>query len=110
MANETKMSCSAAILYSAITMPLTLMLRGWTLQTLWAWFIVPVFGLTVLTVPRAIGLSLLISFVTLQINPRDLKPDPNGLTWDRTILGTIMNVLACAFSLGIGWIVHHFWM
>jgi hypothetical protein len=110
MAEETKMSCSAAILYALITTPLTVMLRGWTLQTLWAWFVAGVFGVQMLSVPQAIGLSLLLSFATLQISPRDLKPDHDGVTWERTIFGTVLSVLACGFALAGGWIVHHFWM
>lgn len=39
---------------------------GWALSLLWSWFIVPTFGLTPLSIPVAIGLALIVSFMTYQ--------------------------------------------
>ena len=36
---------------------------GWVLKILWGWFIVPTFGLPILSIPSAIGFSLVIRYV-----------------------------------------------
>lgn len=47
-----------ALLLVCLSLTLTLY-RAFALKTLWAWFIVPTFGLTELSIPLAIGLSCL---------------------------------------------------
>lgn len=42
--------------------------RGYTLATLWAWFIVPTFFMApVLSIPVAIGVNLILAFITKQV-------------------------------------------
>lgn len=43
-------------------------LNGWILTKLWLWFIVPLFDLGPLRIPYAIGLSIVVSFLTHQID------------------------------------------
>lgn len=40
--------------------------KGYVLSILWAWFAVPVFGLPALGIAAAIGVALVISFLTHQ--------------------------------------------
>jgi len=42
------------------------LLNGWVFSILWAWFIIPVFGLPALTIGQAIGLSMVVTFLTYQ--------------------------------------------
>lgn len=42
------------------------LLNGWVLTKLWSWFIVPVFSAPQLSIPAAIGLYLVVSFITHQ--------------------------------------------
>lgn len=44
---------------------------GVILQILWAWFMVPTFGFTPLGLAAAIGLSIVIGFLTHQYVPTD---------------------------------------
>lgn len=41
-------------------------LSGYVLSILWAWFIVSTFGLPLLTIPVAIGIMLVVSYLTKQ--------------------------------------------
>ena len=50
-------------------------LRGWVLSILWGWFVVPVFSLPNLTVVQAIGISLIIGFLTYQSDAKSNDTD-----------------------------------
>ncbi len=67
---EFKMKILAFIAFIIISLPLVA-LNGWALHILWGWFIVPVFALPMLEVPQAIGISVVVSFLTVTIKPMD---------------------------------------
>ena len=75
--------------------------RGYAFSILWGWFIVPIFGLPVLSIPLAIGLSMVVSFLTYQfihtVDDRSVK--------DKAIEGISLGILHPAFALFFGWIV-----
>jgi len=58
-----------------ILLPLEILLNGFVLTKLWFWFINPIFGLALLTLPQAMGLSLIISFLTHQIVDTEPKKE-----------------------------------
>lgn len=74
--------------------------RGFVLSLLWAWFIVPLFGLPALSIPYAIGLSIVVGFLSHQAGKVD--DDQN---W-----GSAVTVAALypALALLAGWIVTKF--
>lgn len=47
-----------------ITMFASALWSGYVLSTLWAWFIVPAFGVPGLSIAYAIGLALIVSYTT----------------------------------------------
>ena len=49
-----------------IVLPLSLILSGWTLSTLWGWFVVTTFHMQPLTIAQAAGLGLVAMYVTHQ--------------------------------------------
>ena len=49
-----------------IVLPLSLILSGWTLSTLWSWFVVTTFHMQPLTIAQAAGLGLVVMYVTHQ--------------------------------------------
>jgi hypothetical protein len=49
------------------------LLNGWAFTKLWSWFIVPVFSAPQLSIPAAIGLYLVVSFLTHQYIKDDDK-------------------------------------
>ena len=75
---------------------LGLVVRGWALSTMWAWFVVKQFGQRPLSYPEALGISGLIAMLvinpTAQIEKRDY--------WQNILISIMMNVL----FVGVGWI------
>ena len=93
----------AAILVSIgiiALIPLAAMLNGYVLATLWVWFIVPVFDLPTLTVPYAIGISMVIGVLTHQDCVTEKKDN-----WWESLLKIFTQPLA---ALAFGWIVRMF--
>lgn len=78
-------------------------LNGFVLVILWSWFIVPVFELPSLTIPYAIGLAMIASFLTYQ-----WKADPENKEkmTALTLLGVA--IFRPLLTLLFGYIVHMF--
>ena len=80
--------------------------RGFVFMKLWAWFIVPVFHLPMLTIVIAIGVSMVVSFLTYHstnIDRNDTRSSSEKFTTD--IAATIMYPATFLF---LGWIVQMF--
>lgn len=77
---------------------------GWVFATLWGWFIFPVIPVKQITVPEAIGITLIVS---LLIGKRsvDKKSD---LTWDLIKDRMIEWAMRPLLALSCGSIVHYF--
>jgi len=84
-----------AILAIALVV-VTVALEGWVLSVLWAWFMVPTFGLAALTIPQALGLSIIASCLTSHPNSRDSSGESAVETFLRSILRPLI-ALACGF-------------
>ncbi|HEY3544739.1 MAG TPA: hypothetical protein VGK17_01450 [Propionicimonas sp.] len=79
-----------------LIVPMSL-LRGFTISTLWGWYVVPTFGAPSLSVVAAIGISLLVGLLTAKAPPKDERGDTEviyPLVWSLTI---------CGFALLFGW-------
>ncbi len=75
--------------------------NGYVLSILWGWFIVTTFHAPALSIPAAIGISMVVSYLTATYN--DAK-DP-----DRKWFGPLVYVISRPlFALGIGAVVHSF--
>lgn len=75
--------------------------NGYALMVLWGWFVVPLFDLPPLTIAQAIGLSVLVGFLTHQRieSKEDEKPVED------TISAVLFASVKPAMALLIGWIV-----
>lgn len=74
--------------------------RGYILSILWGWFLVPL-GVSPITIPLAIGFSLIVGYFT---NAMSKRKDEND------VLDTALELtIAPLLFLAIGWIVH-FWV
>lgn len=80
---------------------------GYVLTILWAWFVVPTFGLPPLALAPAIGLAVVVSYLTHQYTPKAAKPDEGK--WDESGRAIAHMVLKPALALLVGWIVKQ-WM
>lgn len=83
---------------------LNAMWNGYVLTILWAWFVVPTFHLPQLAIAPAIGISMIVKYLTHQ---NDFEKG------DREWEDQVVRVLFYAafyplMVLGFGWIVHSF--
>lgn len=62
------------LLLSALVAGLLSIWEGFVFMKMWAWFVVPIFGLPAITIPVAIGIALLIGFLTHQRNGESDDP------------------------------------
>lgn len=79
--------------------------KGYVLTVLWGWFVVPTFGLPVLAIAPAIGLSLVVSFLTHQ---SDATKEQDGSSSERFAKSVAHALLMPAMVLGIGAVVRQF--
>jgi putative flippase GtrA len=88
-----------------IAMIVTPIWRGYALSKLWLWFIVSAFGAAPLGIAQAIGLSLIVSFLTHQTDSYEDKEKSLNEKMTRAVLLAFMTP---AMALLIGWIVKGF--
>lgn len=82
--------------------PVLFIFRGFVLSKLWLWFIIPTFNLPELRIIPAIGLSLLVSLLTLQPNFKDSEEENYSLKI------FFYGIFASGFALLIGYVWHLF--
>ena len=78
---------------------------GLVLSLLWAWFFVPSFGLPPLSIPNAIGVALVVTYMTYQYQP-DGKEGKGGIESLASKFGLL--ALRPAVALLLGWLVKQF--
>ena len=81
-------------------------LHGYVLSIIWAWFVVPTFGIARLSVPAAIGISILIKTITTESgSDKDENKSSAAVIWS-----ALVSVFgAPLFALFVCWILTH-WM
>lgn len=79
--------------------------RGYVLSILWRWFIVVPFGAPILTVPQAIGVAIVVSFLISRraSSDKDERPVEEQILEDVFVM-----FLWPLLALGMGAIVAHF--
>ena len=75
------------------------LLNGVALKLLWGWFMVSTLGLPVISLVQAIGIGIVIGFLTQQHIPRDEDEKKELLVFE---------VLTPVIVIAFGWIVHLF--
>ena len=86
-------------------------LSGWILTILWGWFAVETFHLPALTIAQALGISLIVRFLTLNPNIKDIMEGMEEDSEERTKKAATGVGVAIGFplmALAVGWIVHLF--
>ena len=109
MKKSTAESCLGALLV-VMMLPVMLVvgyaLKGFVLSTLWGWFMVPLFGLPSLGLIPAIGVAMVVSFLTFHYVREPAVPEDKK--WESAIASFGFAVLYPLFTLFIGWIAHLF--
>jgi hypothetical protein len=96
---KSEMSLGGVLFILFVIMPLSVIFSGYVITVLWDWFIVTTFAMKALTIPQALGLSLIISYLTLHQIQKDERD------WSEKLGIAIAKPLV---YLLIGWIVHLF--
>lgn len=78
---------------------------GYVLTVLWAWFIVPTFHLPPLSLVAAIGMSMVIGYLTSHIDMEHKSEIGWGQRFANRIVVALLKPL---FALFFGWIIHLF--
>jgi hypothetical protein len=84
---------------------LSAMFNGYALSVLWGWFIVPTFNLPPLSVAPAIGVAMVVSYLTHQVN--DCEKNEQGFL-EGIGKGLFMAIAKPLFALFFGSIVRQF--
>lgn len=71
------------------------MARGFVLSYLWSWFLTP-FGLPEIGIAHAMGISLLVAFLTYHYVER---------TSEEALTALVVDVAHCAIALSVGWVL-----
>ena len=95
------MSPLAIILTTIISIPVSVVWSAYVLTILWGWFIVPQFGLEPLTIRFAIGLSLIITYLTYKYD--HYEDDRSAQERFYSQLG--LAIIKPLFALFFGWII-----
>lgn len=76
-----------------------MILSGYVLSILWVWFIVSTFGLPLLTVPVAIGIMLVVGYMTKQadFNNSDREDYQKRIN--------VVQIVKPLSALAVGWVV-----
>jgi len=80
---------------------------GFVSMKLWAWFVVPVFGLKALTITQAYGLAMIASLWTHQFFINTNKDERETAEKVGHLIGVLLTPWMALF---FGWLVHAFLM
>ena len=77
--------------------------NGYALTILWGWFIMPIFNVPSLNIPVAIGIAMVVSFLTYDPDLDGVKKEQE---WSEKFLVNIVYAfLKPTFALFFGWII-----
>ena len=80
------------------------MLNGWAISTLWGWFIVPVFHLSLLTMKQAIGFGLVISYLTSTPAHAATQKKETKDQFTNTLIIIVYNITKPLLAVAVGWV------
>lgn len=77
---------------------------------LWAWFIVPTFHISPLTIAQALGLFVFIKWLTPSVNTRKSRGDfwKKSSFWMKAMKAIPATIAQGVIMLGIGYAIHFF--
>ena len=104
-ANMTALAVLGGIVGAGFLMVFSSIFTGYTLSVLWGWFVVPTFGAPALHIVPAIGVAIVVSYLTYQTHNCQKEKKSFGET---IVEETVMAVLRPSYVLFFGWIVHLF--
>lgn len=105
---EKNMKYFIGLVYFLFLIVVTSIFNGYVLSVLWGWFIVPTFvGAPQLLVVTAIGITLVVQYLTHQIDDGGKKEDDDKFG-QKMVKTTVYAIAKPLLALFIGWIVHQY--
>lgn len=102
--------CVAIVVAMPFLMIYSTVIGAFAVMKLWAWFVVPTFGMSALSLPVAAGLRLVLeAFNGYRIQP-DKKSDDELGPSGRLAVPVISQTAHAVFVLAAGWIIKTWWM
>ncbi len=89
-----------------IWIPLTA-LNAWALQTLWNWYIPHIFGLLPLGFSEAVGVALLVTYLTHTMSHNIIEGEREN--WQDLIGRISVSIIKPLFGVGAGWVYLWVW-
>lgn len=91
---------------TVILMALSACWSGYALSVLWSWFFVPTFSLPVISIPAAIGIAIVVGYMTKQ----DQEAKTDGESFGEVLVkASVRAAIKPAVALSIGALVR-LWM
>jgi ABC-type Fe3+ transport system permease subunit len=98
--------CVGALVLLVGTMVLAYLANGWALMTLWGWFISETFALPALSIVQAIGISIVVGFLTSKYSDTQHKDESKG--WEAFFKTASYSIIGPVVAVAVGWIVKGF--
>lgn len=96
-----------AVGLAALAIAFGALIDGFVLSTLWGWLIVPL-GLPPLSLVAAMGVSLVVSYVTYHYRADDCFKDPRRTARERMVHSLAILVTRPVLVLFFGWVIKQF--
>lgn len=90
-----------------VGVPLSAVFSGYALSIMWGWFVVPAFKIPALNIPQAIGIQLIIGYLTKQAEP-ETEEEKKRTAGQKLIVAIGTAILKPSFALFFGWIITKF--
>jgi len=106
MKENYEFTCLGVFVFAVLSLVIGSVMGGWVLSVLWGWFVQPIFNVPSLSIPLAIGFSMVVGFLTKQ-------PSSTSGSKDKEISSLIAEVIVYSilyplFTLFFGWVVLQF--
>lgn len=92
------MKAGPGLLIVAASVAISIPINGILIETTWAWFAAPIFGLRAITFAEAVGLAIFVSTLAPIRGLPKVMPEPNE-TEDAAILRSLGNMATWTFFM-----------
>jgi len=103
--NELGLACVGIGVLVSIALVGGTLMNGWVLSILWGWFVVPLFGVSQISLLQAIGLTAIINMLKSTKVNTDKKSSSKGAT-EAIISAFVIVFVGPLVSLLFGWIIY----
>lgn len=104
MEDHPGLGCALMLGSTFVTLVFGSIMDGWVLATLWRWFIMPLFEVPALTLLEAIGLCLIVGYLTVNFTQAKDERESTEKVADALTRSFVYPLVV----LGVSYVVHRF--